>query len=71
MDTVVMRNIPATIRDTLLTVGIWILVPVEEKRRWSETRTSDVVCNLPNLEAGGVDKMYLLNVDRLLEYSGQ
>ena len=71
MDTVVMKNIPATIRDTLLTVGIWILVPVEEKRRWSETRMSDVVLNLPNLEAGGVDKMYLLNVDRFLEYSGQ
>ena len=31
MDTVVMKNIFATIRDTLLTVGIWILVPVERK----------------------------------------
>ena len=48
-----------------------IIVPVEGKRRWSETRTSDVVLNLPNLEAGGVVKMYLPNVDRLLEHSDQ
>ena len=48
-----------------------IIVPVEEKMRWSETRMSDVVLNLPNLEAGGVVKMYLPNVDRLLEYSDQ
>ena len=48
-----------------------IIVPVEEKRRWSETRMSDIVLNLPNLEAGRVVKMYLLNVDRLLEYSDQ
>ena len=35
MDTVVvMKYISATIRDTLLTVGIWMLVPVEENRRW-------------------------------------
>ena len=40
-----------------------IIVPVEEKMRWSETRMSDVVLNLPNLEAGGVVKMYLPNVD--------
>ena len=46
-----------------------IIVPVEEKRRWSETRMSDVVLSRPNLEAGGVVKMYLPNVDRLLEYS--
>ena len=46
-----------------------IIVPVEEERRWSETRMSDVVLN--NLEAGGVDKMFLPNVDRLLEYSDQ
>ena len=31
-----------------------IIVPVEEKMRWSETRMSDIVLNLPNLEAGGV-----------------
>ena len=48
-----------------------IIVPVEEKRRWSETRMSDVVLNLPNLEADGVVRMYLPNVDRLLEYSDQ
>ena len=30
---------------------------------------SDVVLNLPNLEAGGVVRMYLPNVGRLLEYS--
>ena len=48
-----------------------IIVPVEEKRIWSETCMPDVVLNLPNLEAGGVDKMYLPNVDRLLEYSDQ
>ena len=65
MDTVVMKNIPATICDTLLTVGIWILVPVEEKRRWLETRMSDVVLNLPNLEAGRVVRMHLPNVDIL------
>ena len=44
-----------------------LIVPVEEKRRWSETLISDVVLNLPNLEAGGVVRMYLPNVDRLLE----
>ena len=27
---------------------------------------TDVVLNLPNLEAGGVVRMYLPNVDRLL-----
>ena len=48
-----------------------IIVPVEEKRRWSETRMPGVVLNLPNLEARGVAKMYLPNVDRLLEYSDQ
>ena len=48
-----------------------ITVPVEEKRRWPETRIYDVVLNLPNLEAGGVVKMYLPNVDRLLEQSDQ
>ena len=47
------------------------IVPVKEKKRWSETRMSDVVLNLPNLEAGGVVKMYLPNVDRLLEHSDQ
>ena len=31
MDTVVMKYISVTIRDTLLTVGIWMLVPVEEE----------------------------------------
>ena len=46
-----------------------ITVPVEGKMRWSETRMSDVVLDLPNLEAGGVVEMYLPNVDRLLEYS--
>ena len=49
-----------------------IIVPVEEeKRRWSETRMSHVVSNLPNLEAGGVVKTYLPNVERLLECSDQ
>ena len=48
-----------------------ITIPVKEKRRWSETRMSNVVLNLPNLEAGGVVKMCLPNVDRLLEYSDQ
>ena len=50
-----------------------IIVPVEEKRRWPETRMSDIVLNLPNLEAGGVVKMYFPNVDRLelLEQSDQ
>ena len=33
MDTVVMKYISVTIRDTLLTVGIWMLVPVEEMVR--------------------------------------
>ena len=31
MDTVGMKYISVTIRDTLLTVGIWMLVPVEKK----------------------------------------
>ena len=31
----------------------------------------DVVMNLPNLEAGGVVKMYLPILDRLLGYSDQ
>ena len=31
MDPVVMKYISVTIRDTLLTVGIWMLVPVEEE----------------------------------------
>ena len=31
MDTVVMKYISGTIRDTLLTVGIWMLVPVEKE----------------------------------------
>ena len=65
MNTVAMY-ISATIRDILLTVRIWMLVPVEDKRRWSETRMPDVVFNLPNLEAGGVVRMYLPNVDGLL-----
>ena len=38
---------------------------------WSETRMSDIVLNLPNLEAGGVVKISLPNVDRLLEQSDQ
>ena len=33
MDTVVMKYISATIRDALLTVGFWMLVPVEEMVR--------------------------------------
>ena len=33
MDTVVMKYMSVTIRGTLLTVGIWILVPVEVRRR--------------------------------------
>ena len=32
MDTVVMKYISVTIRDTLLTVGIWMLDPIEENR---------------------------------------
>ena len=49
-----------------------IIVPVEEKMRcWSETYIPDVVLNLPNLEAGGVVKTYLSNVERLLECSDQ
>ena len=48
-----------------------IIVPVERKKRWPETRISDVALNLPNLEAGGVVKMYLPNVDRVLEYSDE
>ena len=31
MDSVVMKYISVTIRDTLLAVGIWMLVPVEEE----------------------------------------
>ena len=31
----------------------------------------DVVLNVPNLEAGGVVKTYLSNVERLLECSDQ
>ena len=45
-----------------------ITVPVEEKRRWSETSMPDDGLNLPNLEAGGVVRTYLPNVGRLLEY---
>ena len=37
------------------------------EKGWSETRMSDVVLNLPNLEAGGVVRMNLPNVDGLLE----
>ena len=36
-----------------------------EKSRWSETCMTDVVLNLPNLEAGGGVRMYLPNVDSL------
>ena len=45
-----------------------VIVPVEEKRRWSETCMPDDVLNIPNLEAGGVVRMNLPNVGRLLEY---
>ena len=38
------------------------MVPVEEKRRSSETCMPDDVLNLTNLEAGGVVRIYLLNV---------
>ena len=65
-DTVVMKKYSATIRDTLFTVRIWILVPVEDKRRWSETYMPDDVLNLHNLEAGEVVRMNLPNVGRLL-----
>ena len=44
-----------------------IIVPVVEKRRWSETCMPDDVLNFSNFEAGGVVKMYLPSVDRLLE----
>ena len=45
-----------------------VIVPVEEKRRWSETCMPDDVLNILNLEAGGVVRMNLPNVGRLLEY---
>ena len=48
------------------TVRIWILVPVEDKRRWSEKYMPDDVLNLLNLEAVGVVRMNLPNIGRLL-----
>ena len=41
-----------------------MLVPVEEGD--GQKRVSDDVLNLPNLEAGGVVRSYLLNVGGLL-----
>ena len=49
MDTVVMKYISVTIRDTLLTVGIWMLVPVEVGD--GQKRVSDDVLNLPKFRS--------------------
>ena len=49
MDTVVMRYISATIRDTLLTVGIWMSVPVEVGD--GQKRVPDDVLNLPKFKS--------------------
>ena len=61
--------------DTRYIIDCWnldvIIVPVEEKMRWSETCMPDDVLNLPNLEAGGVVRIYLPNVDGLLGQSDQ
>ena len=43
------KYIPATIRDTLLTVGIWMLVSVEVGD--SQKRVSHDVLNLPKFES--------------------
>ena len=61
-----MKYISVMIRDTLLTVGISMLVPVEVGD--GQKRVSDDVLNLPNFEAGGVVRTYLPNIGRLLEY---
>ena len=49
MDTVVMKYISVTIQYTLLTVGIWMLVPVEV--RDGHKRVSDDVLNLPKFRS--------------------
>ena len=48
-----------------------IIVPVEGKGDGQKRACLTSFLNVPNLEAGGVVKMYLPNVDRLLEYSDQ
>ena len=54
--------------DTRYIIDRWNLdiTSRREKRRWSETGMTDVVLNLPNLEAGGVVRMYHPHIDRLL-----
>ena len=49
MDTIVMKYISVTIRDTLLTVGIWMLVPVEVGD--GQKRVSNDVLNLPKFRS--------------------
>ena len=44
-----MKYISATIRDTLLTIGIWMLVPVEVGG--GQKRVSDDVLNLPKFRS--------------------
>ena len=48
MDTVVMQYSSVTIRDTLLTVGIWMLVPVEKEMVRNACLT---VLNLPKFKS--------------------
>ena len=71
MDTVVMKNIFPLRYE----IHYWPL----ESGYYFPQRENEMVrnvhdwhrLNLSNLEAGGVVKMYLPNVDRLLEYSDQ
>ena len=49
MDTVVMKYISVTIRDTLLTVGIWMFVSVEVGD--GQKRVSGDVLNLPKFRS--------------------
>ena len=58
-----MKYISVTIRDTLLTVGIWMLVSVEEMVRNACLTTFYIFINL---EAGGVVRIYFQNADGLL-----
>ena len=46
-----MKYISDTIRDTLLTVGIWMLVPVEKYVGDSQKRVPNDVLNLPKFES--------------------
>ena len=61
-----MKYISVTIRDTLLTVGIWVLAPVEEEMVRNACLTTFYI--FLNLKAGGVVLTYLPNTGRLLEY---